>query len=130
MNIREWISLHTRHLLVSWRDLSKNWIIGLVNKFVLLTLIGSVVLILVRWPMLPPLVPLWYSRPWGADQLAHPAWLFMLPLGSMFWYLTNTIVAAYVTSEYLVFTQTLFLTSLVTSFLSFITLIKILFIVT
>lgn len=130
MNIRERISHHTHHVLVSWRELSKNWIIGLVNKFVLLTFIGSVVITLVRWPMLPPLVPLWYSRPWGADQLAHPLSLFILPLGSMFWYLTNTILAIFVTSQYLVFTQTLFLTSLVTSFLSFITLIKILFIVT
>lgn len=130
MNIRERISHHTRQVLVSWRNLSKNWIIGLVNKFVLLTFIGSVVIILVRWQSLPPLVPLWYSRPWGADQLAHPVWLFILPLGSILWYLTNMILAVYVTSEYLIFTQTLFLTSLVASFLSFITLIKILFIIT
>lgn len=28
---------------------------------------------------LPAEVPLWFSRPWGATQLAHPAWLMLLP---------------------------------------------------
>ena len=30
--------------------------------------------------MLPPTIPLFYSRPWGEEQLASPIWL-SLPLG-------------------------------------------------
>ncbi len=29
--------------------------------------------------LLPPLIPLFYSRPWGRAQLANPASLFILP---------------------------------------------------
>lgn len=36
-------------------------------------------LLAVFWAKLPPLVPLWYSRPWGEDQLARPVWLWVIP---------------------------------------------------
>lgn len=101
----------------------------MVNTFVSLTLLGSGIVLFWRWSLLPPLVPLWYSRPWGIDQLASPAWLFLLPVGSLLWYVTNVLLAVYVTHEYLIFTQTLFLTSLVTSLLSFLALVKIVFLV-
>lgn len=48
-------------------------------------LVGSVAtvagfgLVGVFWKLLPPEVPLWYSRPWGQAQLAGPAWLLVLP---------------------------------------------------
>jgi hypothetical protein len=29
---------------------------------------------------LPPEIPLWYSRPWGEEQLASPNWLVMGPV--------------------------------------------------
>ena len=36
-------------------------------------------LILVFWRKLPPEVPLFYSRPWGKEQLANPWFLFLIP---------------------------------------------------
>jgi hypothetical protein len=74
-------------------------------------------------------VPLWYSRPWGADQLAPAIFLFFLPLSSIVVHVTNLIFAMYVTTEYLIFTQSLFLSSLIVSLLSFIAVIKIIFLV-
>lgn len=32
------------------------------------------------WREIPPEIPLYYSKPWGQEQLASPVWL-MLPLG-------------------------------------------------
>ena len=29
---------------------------------------------------LPLQVPLWYSRPWGEEQLASPYWLWLMPI--------------------------------------------------
>jgi len=46
------------------------------------TAAGAVVgwgLLAVFWVKLPPLVPLWYSRPWGEEQLANPAFLWVIP---------------------------------------------------
>lgn len=97
---------------------------------VLVINIFSLLYILLRFPKLPPLVPLWYSRPWGADQLASPLWLFILPLGSMVWYVVNVAISVYLAKEYLVFTQMMFLSSLLVSFMSFVTLLKILSLIT
>ena len=33
----------------------------------------------VFWNQLPPLVPLFYSRPWGTDQLASKYLIFLIP---------------------------------------------------
>ncbi|TSC85277.1 MAG: hypothetical protein G01um101416_983 [Microgenomates group bacterium Gr01-1014_16] len=38
-------------------------------------------LVLVFLAKLPPQVPLWYSRPWGEDQLAQPVFLWIIPIG-------------------------------------------------
>jgi len=43
----------------------------------------------IRTKYLPPLVPLWYTRPWGEAQLATPAWLWLLPISSILLILIN-----------------------------------------
>lgn len=130
MNILRNFPATSHKVAATWQGIKTNWLIGLVHKFVLLLFVLSVGFLLWRWPMLPPLVPLWYSRPWGADQLAHPFWLFLLPLASILWYGVNFLVSIYITAEYLIFTQMLFLSSLLVSVLSFLALVKILFLVT
>jgi hypothetical protein len=114
----------------AWRETQHNWLIQLVTKFVALFIIASIAVIVWRWNRMPPLVPLWYSRPWGIDQLAQPIWLFLLPLGGLVLYFINLFVSMYITAEYLIFTQTLFLASFLINFLSFITLVKIIFLAT
>jgi hypothetical protein len=42
-------------------------------------LIAQLGLILFFWKKLPPEVPLFYSRPWGKEQLVNPRFLFLLP---------------------------------------------------
>lgn len=113
----------------AWNDIKKNWFISVVHKFVIGLFILSVGLLIWRFRVLPPKVPLWFSRPWGEDQLASPYWLLLLPISSMLWYGIDLVISIYVTTEYLIFTQMLFLSSLIVSLLSFITLIKILFLV-
>lgn len=82
------------------------------------------------WQRLPPEVPLWYSRPWGEAQLTHPFWLFLLPLGSLSWFIVSVLCSVYITKNHLTFTQVLFLSTVVTSMLSCVTLVQILFLIT
>jgi hypothetical protein len=114
----------------AWKEVQKNWLIQLITKFVVLFVIASVAVIVWRWNRMPPQIPLWYSRPWGADELAAPIWLFLLPIGSLAIFFINLLISMYVTAEYLIFTQVLFIASFIVNFLSFITLIKIIFIIT
>lgn len=114
----------------TWQTIKTNWLIRSVTNIVFIINVFSILYILIRLPNLPPLVPLWYSRPWGADQLASPLWLFVLPVGSILLYVVNLAIVLYLTKEYLVFTQIIFLTSLLVSLLTCMTLIKILALVT
>ncbi len=116
--------------LGTWKTVKKNWVIQLSTKFIFFFFAASLAAIIWRWRILPPLVPLWYSRPWGAAQLAQPVWLFILPLGALCIYLINLLISIYLMSEYLIFTQILFLSSFLINLLSFIAVVKILFLVT
>jgi hypothetical protein len=113
----------------TWNGMKANWLISVVRKFVVILFILSAGFLVWRFPLLPPEVPLWFSHPWGADQLASPYWLVLLPVSSLIWYGIDLAISMYVTTEYLIFTQILFLSSLIVSLLSFITIIKILFLV-
>ncbi len=115
--------------LPAWAITKSNWLIQLVHKFVIGFALISILLITLNWKQLPPLVPLWYSRPWGIDQLAKPIFLFLLPISSICIYLINTLLSMYVTAEYLIFTQSIFLSSLIVSIVSFIAVIKIIYLV-
>lgn len=118
------------HQTPAWTQTKNNWLILFTSRVIIVLTIASIVSIIALWGKLPPLVPLWYSRPWGVDQLAFPIWLFILPVGSLTMYLINMGLAVFFTGEYLVFTQMTYLGSMLVSFLSFISLIKILFLVT
>lgn len=111
------------------QQIQRNWVVRTVNKSIIVVTGASLLFIVFYWRGLPPSVPLWYSLPWGADQLASPYWLFLLPLGSALIFTINTLVSVYVLSEYLLFVQLSYLSSLVVSLLSFVTLVKILTII-
>lgn len=130
MNIFKTMTGERARVKNAWDAVKKNWFLALAHKFILIFFALSMGLLLWRWRMLPPLLPLWYSRPWGADQLASPYWLLLLPLMSLTIYGVNFLVAMYIMAEYLIFTQMLFLSSLVVSLLSFVALMKILFLIT
>ncbi len=117
-------------LASGWNTIKRNWFVGLVHKFVLALFVLSVAMLIWRWQSLPPQVPLWFSRPWGADQLASPYWLFLLPITGIALYGINVFISAYLMTDYLLFTQMLFLSSLIVNILSFFSLIKILFLIT
>ena len=112
-----------------WILIKSNWIIQLTHKFVAFFIITSILAICITWSKLPPLVPLWYSRPWGVDQLAPSIFLFILPISSLIIHFINMLLSMYVTTEYLIFSQSLFLSSLIVSALSCIAVIKIIFLV-
>lgn len=102
-------------------------------RFAFYTTIVSALLetvgILLSWSSIPPSVPIWHSRPWGNDQLGHPAWLLVFPLGSILVFAINTRVATTVLSEHPVFIRILFLTSFLVSVLSFVAIVNTLFLV-
>jgi hypothetical protein len=129
MNILKNLPTQTGRVHTTWKTIRTNWFISLVHKFVLILFVVSVGFLLWHWTMLPPMVPIWYSRPWGVDQLASPYYLWVLPISSLVLYFTNFLIAVYVAREHLIFIQMIYLSSLIVSLLSFFALIKILYLV-
>ncbi len=112
-----------------WREHHRNWVISSSSIGTACALALSLGFLAWRAAMLPPQVPLWYSRPWGTDQLSSPVWLLILPAATVLCYIINTLVATYVTVEYLVFSQILYISSLVVAILSVVSLVNILFLI-
>lgn len=54
--------------------------LSLANVLVIALGLGT---ILAKRSFLPEKVPLFYSRPWGEEQLAGKDWLFVIPLASL-----------------------------------------------
>jgi len=110
-------------------SLHTNTIIRYASRITMVLICFSILILVLSWNKLPTEVPLWYSKPWGKDRLANPLWLFLLPGASFFWYIINSLLSIHVTKEHLVFSQILFLSALLGSMFSCVTLSMIIWII-
>lgn len=114
----------------SWQEVKKiNIAYGacLISLFLILLMIG---IILLSWAKLPPQLPLWFSRPWGADRLSSPYWLLVLPGAGIVWLGLTLIFNAFLTHDHPIFTRTLFLVTAIINFLSALAVINIINLIT
>lgn len=74
---------------------------------------------------LPRTVPLFYSRIWGEERLADNGFLFLLPLGSLFFGIFNLVFSARFFSEEKFITRILQITTVVLSVLTLFSVINI-----
>jgi hypothetical protein len=86
---------------------------------------GQLVLLFFKFGQLPNQVPLYYSLPWGESQLAQASTLFLLPMFSIIFLLIDHLLAAFFHSSTKIFSNFLLVTSLIFSAFSFITLFRI-----
>jgi len=77
------------------------------------------------WQKFPPQVPLFYSRPWGKEQLAHPKFLLILPLGIIVISLVNIFMANFFFKKFPFLSQILSWNTVLISLLTTIAIIKI-----
>jgi hypothetical protein len=99
------------------------------NYFIVSVIISiiSAVLILVSKQFLPPVLPIFYGRPAGAEQLAPFWYIFLIPSISIAIITINLIINILI--ESLFTKKILAITSLVVSLMSTITIIKIILLV-
>lgn|SRR3989338_11372211 len=69
---------------------------GKVLRVAFLFILVPVVLLGWWFRRLPLQVPIFYSRPWGEDQLASPWWLFFLPGLGLLLLLVNSLIGGVV----------------------------------
>lgn len=97
-------------------------------KYSLFLISLSLIFIVFKFKTIPPKIPLFYSLPWGEQQLADKFFLFLLPIASIITLLLNIILAKKIKEEVLVM-KLLIGTAFLFSLLSFITLVKIILLI-
>jgi len=88
-------------------------------------LILAVVYLFFVGSVLPPEVPLFYSRPWGDGQLANPLLLWLLPFGTSLIIFFNFYLGSRLLTEFPFLTQILIWSNVLLALLSSVTVIKI-----
>ena len=96
-----------------------------ITQVNLILLTVQTVVIVSVWRFLPPEIPLFYSRPWGKDQLVISPGIILLPLISFFVFLANLMIGRAAVREETLIKKTLATASLTFAFLSSIALIQI-----
>ena len=94
-------------------------------KLSFILILVQALIIIFTLSFLPSQVPLFYSRPWGEEQLAHPLYLFILPLANLAIFILNSILLSFIEKKELLIRQILIICILLFNFLSLITLIQI-----
>ena len=67
---------------------------------IIISLLGQSALLLITWGQLPPVVPIFYSKPWGDLMLAAPIYLWLLPGVTLIFFILNYFIAIYILREY------------------------------
>lgn len=115
---------HTLHAL--FRD-------TLIMRLILLCLFLALLqglLLLWKWQVLPPQVPLYYSLPRGEEQLGTPFSLLFLPIFSLGMVLLHSSIAAIIYHHLLLAARLLIITCTIITILLCIALANIIFLVT
>jgi hypothetical protein len=86
--------------------------------------------LLLTWKSLPPRLPLFYSLPWGEEQLGKPIFLLILPLSSLFWGILNFSLAVFSFERQPLAAKILVWATTWLTFLATITLVKIILLIT
>lgn len=79
---------------------------------------------------LPPVLPLFYNRPWGEDQLAQPLSLFIFLFFGIILFLGNTYISLVVSAKNILLSRLIMWVSVLSSLLLVITIIRIIILVT
>lgn len=103
----------------------KEKFIQIIAQINLILLAAQGLVIISLWRFLPPEIPLFYSRPWGKDQLASYPGILILPIICLIVFFANLVVAKSAAKEESLIKEALAITSLIFTILIFISLVQI-----
>lgn len=92
--------------------------------------VAQIGLIAFFWRFLPPQVPLFFSRPWGEEQLVPRLGLLLFPSACLLVFLLNSTIAGLAPKEERLISQTLIIATAIFSLLCFISLGQIIRLIT
>jgi len=97
---------------------------GTVFRWNLFIAIMQFAFVWYKYNDLPPDIPLFYSRPWGAEQLASSSSAFLLPVITFIVIILNNFLAVFLLRSNSLLSRLLVITSLLFAILSFIATLR------
>lgn len=102
------------------------WLIGIS----LTSYVGCVLLLVWSWQKLPPMVPLFYSLPWGESQLAATSVLVILTIALGLFYLVNILWTLLIPPSFVFFARLLVAGTTILLLLGITTIVQIVLLIT
>lgn len=96
-----------------------------IFRWNLIFIVVQVFVLVWKFTNLPPQVPLYYSLPWGESQLASASSLFILPTVSIVLLFINHLFSISLSKTSQLLSRFLIIISLIISFFSLVTLLRI-----
>lgn len=87
-------------------------------------------ILVIVWKFIPPQVPLFYSRPWGNEQLVDKKTLFLIPAASLALNIINLLLGNYFLGKEKLLAKFFIFTDFLINLLLIITFVEILFLTT
>lgn len=116
-------------LRIKFREMKYDKYFTITSRLMLVLIPLTLVFLIWSWPRLPQQVPLFYSLPWGEEQLAPTLSLYILILGSGAMYALNIVLAVWVYNRWSFYSRMLLIGSSTATILAIITVIKIVFLI-
>lgn len=105
-------------------QLTTDSIMKLALRIGLITIGINLIMLAVFWTKIPPQVPLWYSRPYGENQLAASWILWLIPLTSLIINLTTIRLSGAVIEEDKFLAQMMTVVASLTTMMTLVTIIR------
>lgn len=101
-----------------------------ISRIMLIFVVTTAIFLGLKWATLPPVVPFFYSLPWGEDQLGTPFFLLIAFIGGFLVYILMLTLGLLLFKKTTYFARLLITGSTITYFLLLITIVRILFLIT
>lgn len=113
-----------------YHDLKHDGVFVWTSRIVLASLLLSLTFLLITWNQLPRQVPLFYSLPWGEEQLADPLALIILLFAAGGVYCFNTALGIFVKQKWYFFMYILLFGGVIFTLFAIITVMRIVLLLT
>ena len=111
-------------------EFKKDWFFIWSTRISLVIVAALFLLLFISWSKLPPVLPLYYSLPWGDEQLAPKMALVVLVCVLSAFYLSNTLGAYFLLSRSKFLSHVLLSAATLITILTGITVLEIVLLVT
>lgn len=100
------------------------------SRIMLIFIVATAIFLGLKWSTLPPVVPFFYSLPWGEDQLGTPLFLIAAFIGGLVAYILMLTLGLLLFKKTTYYARLLVVGSSITYFLLLMTIARILFLIT